>query len=81
MDIKGVDPRDQTWEISQPRYRVYFHDSDGASDEYEVDGADVSEVMRWAENTRGKRSFVMYACVPNDGLGLLRLHGSDPNER
>ena len=81
MDVKGVDPRDQTWEISHPRYRVYFHDSDGASDEYEVDGADVSEVMTWAESARGKRSFVMYACVPNDGLGLLRLHGSDPNER
>ncbi len=79
MDIKGIDPRDQTWEISRPRYRVYFHDSNRASDEYEVDGADVADVMAWAETQRGDRTFVLYACVPHDGLGLLRLEGSDPN--
>lgn len=82
MEIRGVDPRDQTWEISNPTYRVYFHDSDGASDEYEVDGGGVDEVIAWAEAHRRGRTFVLYACVPHDGgLGLLRLAGSDPNER
>jgi hypothetical protein len=78
MDTRGVDPRDETWEIKHPKYRVYFHDSMGASDEYEVDGA---EVLSWADTRRGNKTFVLYACVPRDGLGLLRLHGSDPNER
>lgn len=81
MDTRGVDPRDETWEIKQPRYRVYFHDSKGAADEYEVEGADAAEVLAWAESRRGDGTFVLYACVPRDGLGLLRLYGSDPNER
>lgn len=81
MDIRTVDQRDQTWEISRPKYRVYFHDDTGAADEHEVEGADVAEVMAWAEAQRNGRTFVLYACVPRDGLGLLRLIGSDPNAR
>ena len=80
MDARGVDPRDQTWEVDRPKYRVYFHDLDGTSYEYEVEGADVVEVLRWAETMRGDRSFVLYACVPQAGLGLLRLEGFDPND-
>ena len=81
MDTRGVDPRDQTWETSNPRYRVYFHGQQGAADEYEVEGASgVAEVLAWAEAARGDRTFVLYACVPRDGLGLVRLHGKDPNE-
>jgi hypothetical protein len=81
MDASSVDPRDVTWEIDRPRYRVYFHAANGSSDEYEVDSADVAEVLRWAEATKADRAFVLYACVPREGLGLLRLEGSDPNER
>jgi hypothetical protein len=81
MDIRAVDQRDQTWEVSQLRYRVYFHDEDGTAREHEVEGADVAEVMAWAEAQRNGRTFVLYACVPRDGLGLLRLAGSDPNAR
>ena len=73
-----VDPRDQTWEVDEPAYRVHFHDGRGASDEYEVRGADVDEVLAWAEQARGGRTFVLYACVPTDGLGLVRLQGNDP---
>jgi hypothetical protein len=79
--IKAVDPRDQTWEISQPTFRVHFHAPTGASDEYQVEGAGVAEVMAWADAQRGGRTFVLYVCVPRDGLGLVRLAGSDPNER
>ncbi len=80
MNIRDVDPRDQSWEIPRPSYRVYFHDAGGVSDEYEVNDAEVTEVIHWAELHKGDRTFVLYACVPHDGLGLLRLAGSDPND-
>ena len=79
MDIRGADPRDQTWEFGKPTYRVYFHDAARASDEYEVAGADVAEVIDWAESHKGSGTYVLYACVPRDGLGLVRLAGVDPN--
>ncbi len=47
VNIVGVDPRDQTWEVDAPRYRVYFHERSGASDEYEISGANVAEVLTW----------------------------------
>jgi hypothetical protein len=37
--------------------------------------------MARAEAQRNGRTFVLYVCVPYDGLGLLRLAGSDPNAR
>ena len=80
MNVHSVDPRDQTWGIEQPSYRVYFHTASGASDEYEISGADIDEILAWAETQRAERTYVVYACVPDDGLGLLRLVGSDPNE-
>lgn len=81
MDTRSVDPRDQTWEMSDPRYRVYFHDKGGASDECKVEKASgVPEVLAWAEAARGDRTFVLYACVSRDGLGLVRLHDTDPTE-
>ena len=78
MRVNGVDPRDQTWEVDEPRYRVCFHEASGTSDEYEVAGADADQVMAWAEEHRGERSYVLYVCVPVDGLGLVRLVGIDP---
>ena len=80
MHVTTVDPRDQTWEIAEPSYRVYFHDAEGASAEYEVRGGDVTDVLTWATTKCGERSYVVYVCVPVDGLGLLRLHGHDPND-
>jgi len=79
VNIVGVDPRDQTWEVDAPRYRVYFHERSGASDEYEISGANVAEVLTWAEEERRGRTLVLYVCAPTDGLGLLRLAGTDPN--
>jgi hypothetical protein len=79
MEINLVDPRDQTWEIDQPRYRVYFHGPAGASDEREITGADVAEVIAWADSHRDARTYVLYVCVPGADLGLVRLAGIDPN--
>jgi hypothetical protein len=77
MQTVGVDPRDETWELADPRYRVYFW-AGTASDEWKVSGADVHEVLAWAEANRGDRTYTLYACVPQDGLGLVRLAGEDP---
>ena len=41
VHVAPIDPRDQSWEVPQPAYRVYFHNARGASYEYEVSGADV----------------------------------------
>ena len=81
MEIIPVDPRDQTWEDASPRYRVYFVEG-SASDEYEIRGApDVGSVIDWADADRAARPYVLYARVDRgDGLGLLRLAGSDPND-
>jgi hypothetical protein len=46
-----------------------------------VRDADVTEVLSWAEAQRARRTFVLYACVPSHGLGLVRLQGNDPNAR
>ena len=81
MQVDGVDPRDRGWEVDEPIYRVYFHDANGASDEYEVSGADVRSVIEWADGESGDRTYVLYARVSINGLGLLRLQGHDPNDR
>jgi hypothetical protein len=54
------------------------HDFKSTFDDYELESADVAEALAWAEAERGGRTFVVYACVPRDGLGLVRLHGTDP---
>ena len=79
MKVRPVDPRDESWIMSVPDYRVYFHDHHGNSDEYQLSGADVSVILEWAEAHKESRTYVLYACVPRDGLGLLRLAGRDPN--
>jgi len=80
VHVAPIDPRDQSWEVPQPAYRVYFHDARGASYEYEVSGVDVKSVLEWADGEKGDRTYVLYACATMNGLGLLRLQGHDPNE-
>jgi hypothetical protein len=81
VHVAHIDPRDQGWEDPQPAYRVYFHDAHGASDEYEVTGADVQSVLEWADAEKGDRTYVLYARAVVDGIGLLRLQGQDPNDQ
>ena len=63
VHVAPIDPRDQSWEVPQPAYRVYFHNARGASYEYEVSGADVRSVLEWAEAEKGDRTYVLYACA------------------
>jgi hypothetical protein len=80
-DARPVDPRDQMWEVHEPRYRVHFWDADARSDEWELTGVDVQEALHWAQDSAGGRSFTFYAvadAVGREGLGLIRLLGVDP---
>ena len=84
MIVRPVDPRDQRWEFDSPVFRVYFWEHTAfrgsVSSEYEVAGADVVEVLRWAGQEAGERTFVLYLCHTNERgeLGLVRLAGTDP---
>ena len=93
MDVRPVDPRDTTWEEHEPAYRVYFWRAElqpiglrqgFVSEEFEVTGSDVQEVIAWAEATAGAdRTYTLYALVRSlEGeLGLVRLAGVDPLRR
>ncbi|MGV8968613.1 MAG: hypothetical protein ACOH2F_20325 [Cellulomonas sp.] len=79
MDAIGIDPRDETWEIRAPRYRVYFFDGT-ASDEFELGARNVVEALAWVKEHSGRRTYALYACVPIDGMGLVLLAGADPKD-
>ncbi len=77
MQVRGADPRDTRWEWDEPTYRVYFW-TPGLTDEYEVSGADVDEVLQWAADNAEGRNYVVYArIVGAEGPGLIRLLGKD----
>lgn len=82
LDARLVNPMDQMWEVDHPAYRVYFFDALNASDEWELTGCDVDEALEWVGNEAHGRRHVMYVvAVTAEGLGLLRLAGSDPNRQ
>ena len=79
LDARPVDPRDQMWEVHEPKYRVYFWDDHVCSDEWELTGCDVQAALQWAQDSADGRSFTFYAvAVGSEGLGLIRLLGVDP---
>lgn len=80
MEIRGIDPRDTTWELDHARYRVYFWDVPaGTAHEYEVlETVDIRELLEWASRYAADRgwSYTVYAVVSDGGrLGLIRLAG------
>ena len=82
MEATQVDPRDVTWELDHPTYRVYFWTHDGAAcDEWRVtDAGNVGDVLVWANERvgQGRRYQVFVEVSAESGLGLLRLSGTDP---
>jgi hypothetical protein len=91
MLARPVDPRDQRWEVAKPVYRVYFWerqrpertDSGWTSDEWQLEDADIGEVLEWAQAKAASRQFGVYVEVTQgqpDGLGLVRLLGTDPTD-
>lgn len=94
VQIVGVDERDNHWERHDPRFRVYLHGSGGASthgwtDTYDVIGADVLQVIDWAQRQAGGVLTYAVALVYDDeaedqrngdGRGLVWLVGMDGND-
>jgi hypothetical protein len=82
MKATRVDPRDVTWEVDHPTYRVYFWTQDGsACDEWRVtDAANIHDVLAWADERVGEqRSYQVFVeASAGSELGLLRLRGTDP---
>ncbi|MFJ8677701.1 hypothetical protein [Streptomyces sp. NPDC093589] len=79
MRVREVDPHDTTWEQDDATYRAYFWDrSARASDEYEVTGADVEDVLAWARAKAAEAgsTYTLYVRVADEGRpGLVRLSG------
>ena len=85
MRVQPVDPRDTEWEVDRPAYRVYFWqqldggvDAGWASEEWQIEGADVQEVLAWADADASHRAYGLYVCSTCEGVpGLIRLNGPD----
>lgn len=79
MHVRLIDPRDQQWEMDQPEaYRLTFRSSASSVDDYEISGADIDDVLSWAESHRNGRSYTLWLRVTtSDGLGLVRLLSKD----
>ncbi len=94
IQIGAVDERDSSWESDHPRFRVYFQrvqDSyiGGWTDTYDVTGADIVQVIDWAQCRAGRELVYSVALVYDDrgrqeansgrGRGLVWLVGMDGN--
>jgi hypothetical protein len=77
-----VDPRDARCEQWHPAYRVslWARSGDGwASREFEIDRADVNDVLDWIREQPDVENFTLYAMVDQgENPGLVRLAGDDP---
>ncbi|OJX77112.1 hypothetical protein [uncultured Leifsonia sp.] len=83
VQASTVDPRTISLELEPDAYRVYFHDADGASDEWRLtEAASVVECLEWADRHADDRTYVLYVEIPRAGGErlLARLSGTDPNE-
>ncbi len=101
IEIELVDERDSSWEVGPrgqgigPRFRVYLHSSGaetthGTTWTYDVTGADVLQVIDWAQRQAGDRPTYAVALVgddaererldPGHGRGLVWLVGMDGND-
>jgi hypothetical protein len=86
LQARPVDPRDVNVEVDAPTFRVYFWRSAPglACREFEVTGADVDEVIEWAEgNKAADETFELGVLTPVAGMHhedvvLTRIKGTDP---
>jgi hypothetical protein len=74
-----IDPRDQTTQVDNPTYRVYFWtEGGGAKEEWELSGADLPEVLEWIPAHSTGRSHSLWAVTRSPGeVCLIRLQGID----
>lgn len=86
LQARSVDPRDVNVEVDTPTFRVYFWRSAPslACREFEVTGADVDEVIEWAEATKAAgETYELGVLTPVAGMQdgdvlLTRIKGTDP---
>jgi hypothetical protein len=83
LRARVVDPRDTSWELWDPRFRVHFWrplDQGWMAREFELSGGDVVAALAWAaEHTEGDESYTVHCVVAtSDGTGLVRLTGEAP---
>jgi hypothetical protein len=83
VNARPIDPRDQTWELWEPTYRVYLWEREPGtgwrSAEFELSDCDGGEAMHWAKDAANGRVFTVYAVVRDDrGVGLIRVAGDEP---
>ena len=85
--MRRVDPRDVSWELDRPAFRVHFWTRPAHSNaaftcaEFEISDTEVADVLTWAQRTAGARTFVLYAvCDLGETLGLIRLTGQNPKQ-
>jgi DNA-binding HxlR family transcriptional regulator len=94
MHAEAVDPTDTTWELHDPTYRVYLwtvlvdRRSAPTSSEWRITNAPgAQEVLDWAEDQRGERTYELFVehterrLGPDgwsDAPGLIRLAGTSP---
>lgn len=87
MDVKEVDERDSSWEIGEPRFRVYlFLPPHMATATYDLTGTDVVGAIRWAQDAAGSKLLFSIALVHDEVLGeggrergLVWILGTDAN--
>jgi hypothetical protein len=95
IDVVAVDERDNGWERPNPRFRVYLHGSGASTTRgwtatYDITGADVLQVIDWAQRQAGNSLTYAVALVWDDkspqeslpglGRGLVWLVGMDGND-
>lgn len=91
--IVAVDERDSGWEDDRPRFRVDLHTGGetsalGSTATYDVTGADVLQVIDWAQRQAGEDQVYAVALVRDEprrdpsgtGRGLVWLVGRDGND-
>lgn len=95
MVMEHVDERDSGWEEHGPRFRVYLFEQSGfrvaddgsqspgyATTTWDVTGADIVDVLGWAQHQAGDRGLYSVALVADGydeqtGRGLVWLVGMD----
>jgi hypothetical protein len=95
IQIEAVDERDSNWENDHPRFRVYFQRTQGSyiggwTATYDITGADLIQVLDWAQREAGETFVYSIALVyddrareesmPGHGRGLVWLIGIDGNQ-
>lgn len=85
MTVRGVDERTSRWESDDPTIRVYLFSGGGSgrswtTGTYDITGADVVQVLGWAQEQVGPEDLFAVAFVSLDAKGELGLTGLDVND-